>query len=805
MDAPTPARRVARFGVFETDLDRRELSKNGVRVRLQEQPFQILQLLLEKQGEVVTREELQEKLWPGDTFVEFDAGLNTAMKKLRTALGDAADNPLFIETVPRRGYRFVAPVTFVPPAAFAPAPTSLASSATSSTQVSLEALSNAGRQESAKTTPSHRRELAWAGVGALVLFVVFGALSLHNSFQSRRTNITPQDTVVLADFVNTTGEPVFGDALKQALSVELGQSPFLNVVSDVQVSETLRRMGRSPSDALTRDLAREVCQRTGSKAFLTGSIVSLGSHYVVGLEALGCRTGDTLAKAQSEAPDKEGVLKAVSKTASHVRTKLGESLSSLQKFDFPADATTNSLDALKAYSLAAKATAHLGTADAIPYFQHAIQLDPNFALAYESLGNTYYNLGEEVRAEENYTKAYKLRDRLSEREKYAVDANYYAEVLGDLEKERESCELWIQNYPRDPSARVLLGTAYATLGQLEKANAEFQQVLQLSPESAVNYGNSAVALAALNRFDEAKATLATAKAQGLDGLILREGSYTLAFLENDTNEMERQVAWAVGKPGTEDQLLSQHSDTQAYYGRFRKARELSQRAVESAVRADSNETAAFWQINAALREAESGNLALAKKDVEAALKLAPTRDVKVLASMLLVQTGDAASVKALLTELQKANPSHTILKFYWFPTLQAMLKIREGDPQRAISLLETAKPYELGEASYVFNLCPAYVRGQAYLAAHDGRGAAEEFEKLLNHRGIVQNDILGALSRLQLARAKAMMGDRDGARKEYETFLSLWKDADPDIPVFVAAKKEYEKLKAGGLESPHPQ
>ena len=799
MDIPVPDRRIARFGMFEADLDRRELTKNGIRVRLQEQPFQILQLLLEKPGEIVTREELQEKLWPGDTFVEFDAGLNTAIKKLRTALGDAADNPLFVETVPRRGYRFVASVRF-PEALIPPTTPSLAAEIPGQPTT----MSTASGSQTAAGTRMRKRELAWAGAGALVLFVVFGALGLRNSFQPRGTKILHQDTVVLADFVNTTGEPVFGDALKQALSVELGQSPFLNVVSDQKISDTMLSMQRSPNDPLTRELARDVCQRVGSKAIVAGSITSLGSHYVIGLDALGCKDGTTLAVEQAEAPDKESVLKALNKVSSHLRGTLGEALPSVQKFDTPVEATTSSLEALKAYSMGARTMSRQGEVEAIPFFQHAIEMDPNFALAYSSLGALYDNQGETERAEQNFIKAYSLRSRASEREKYHIIANYYSEVTGDTKKERETCDMWVKDYPQDSTAHGWLANVYSILGDREKASTEFKEALRLNPDAAINYGNAAVALTGLDRLDEARAILDTALARGLDGSILHESLYSIAFLRHDDKEMERQVVWATGKPGVEDQILSQHSDTEAYYGHLRKARTLSAQAVASAQRADARETAALWAINAGLREMETGNMALVKPAIRQALSLAPTRDVKALVALMLIRTGDTAQARKLIAELEKTNPENTMMNFQWLPTLKASLEIQAGHPQAAIPLLQTVAPYELGAAVYITNMYPVYTRGLAYLAMHDGKNAAVEFQKMLDHPGIVQNDTPGALSRLQLARAKAMAGDSDGARKDYEAFLLLWKDADPDIPIFLAAQAEYKKLKAISPEPQHP-
>ena len=790
MDLAAPGKRIARFGLYEADLERRVLTKSGFRVKLQDQPFQVLGLLLEHPGASGYRQEIQQKLWPGDTFVEFDDGLNNAIKKLRVALSDSADNPRFIETVPRRGYRFLSEVTFKDSAI--PAPIALKSTAQSPTSFGQEIPARQIRMVTRKTSP--RRRWLWATLGASIFLVTAALYILNVRLKRSPAELTAKDTIVLADFMNTTGDPVFDDTLKQALAVDLAQSPFLDVASDSRVSETLRLMGRSGGERIGPEVAREVCERMGSKAILAGSISRLGSLYIVGIEAVGCANGDTFAHDQAEAATKEGVLKAVSKVASHMRSKLGESLASLEKFDFPLDTTTNSLEALKAFSLGRRTTFETGEAEAIPFYQHAIQLDPDFALAYTSLGIAYDNLGEVNKASKNLTKAYGLRDRVSERERYRITAMYHSDVTGDLEKEKETCELWKETYPRDMAARGMLGTVYAALGQFEKSNEQFQEAMRLSPESAISYGDSAMTDIALDRFQAAEAALSMAQAKGLDGLIIHENLYSIAFLRGDFGEMKRQVAWAEGRPGSEDQLLALDSDTEAYFGRLGNARKLTRRAVESAVRDDARETAAIWEIDGALREMEVGNLSLARQGVRSALSLAPSRDVKILAALVLVKTGDTAGAKALIRELEDNNPANTILKSYWLPTLKASLEVRSGNPQVAISLLQIAAPYELGQASYLFNMYPAYLRGEAYMMAQNGAAAAVEFEKLLSHPGIEQNEILGALSRLQLARAKVLMNDNDGAQKQYKDFLSLWKDADPGIPILKAARLEYAKL-----------
>jgi serine/threonine protein kinase/tetratricopeptide (TPR) repeat protein len=628
----------------------------------------------------------------------------------------------------------------------------------------------------------------------LVVAVLFvGSLYLRSR---PAAPLTEKDTIVLTDFTNTTGEPVFDEALKQALAVNLGQSPFLNVLSDRKVSETLRLMGRSSSEHVTAEIARELCLRTGSKAILAGSISNLGSHYVIGLEAVSCGSGDTLAKEQADAPTKESVLQALDKVASSLRAKLGESLASVQKFDVPVEATTPSLEALKTFSLGIRAMREKGDPEAAPFFKRAIELDPNFALAYVSLGISYSNLGEATLAAENIKKAYELRDHVSEREKLRISHAYFGNATGELEKANQVLQLWAQSYPRDATARGNLGNAYMSLGQWDKALVECNETMRLDPDVITTYGNLGLIYLALDRLDDAKATMDQARARKLDGEWLHEVAYELAFLRNDPVEMERHISWSIGRPGDEDLILSVHSDTEAYYGRLSKARDYSRRAVESARGAESNEAGALWRANAALREAEFGNAPAAQQAIAAALALAPGRDVKVLTALAWARAGDNARAKAAAEQLEKDYAQDTMVKFYWLPTIYAAITNNSGHAEESISLLEGARPYELGlpPQLQVGTLYPIFVRGQAYLVAHSGSAAAVEFRKILDHRGIVLNFPLGALARLGLARAYSMQGDTSNARTAYQDFLALWKDADPDIPILKEAKTEFAKL-----------
>src|ERR1700730_4094090 len=480
-------------------------------------------------------------------------------------------------------------------------------------------------------------------------------------FRSRpATSLTGKDTVVLADFTNTTGDPVFDDTLKQALTVQLEQSPFLNILPQQTVDDTLKLMGRSPGQHLTREIARELCQRTGSKAMLAGSIASLGSQYVIGVNAVNCQTSSTLAQEQVTADSKEHVLKALGETTSELRKKLGESLSTIQKFDTPLDqATTSSLEALKAYTLSRKTMNEKREVAAIPVVKHAIELGPNFAIAYAALGVMYSNIGEAGLASEYSQKAYDLRDRVSEREKFRITGNYYGNVTGEWGKALQTNELWAQDYPRDLIAHGNVGLFYAAMGQYEKATAEELEARQLDPNSAVNLGNLMLAYAALNRFDEAKATYQEAIARKLDHEGLHVYRYGLAMVEGDAAEMERQVAWGVGKAGVEDIFLSTESDTEAFSGRLEKAREFSRRAVELARQNQQKGTAAGWQIDEALREAEVGNLDQSRKDAAAALALASDRYTQVLGALALARAGDSAQAQKIADNLAKEFPVDT--------------------------------------------------------------------------------------------------------------------------------------------------
>jgi tetratricopeptide (TPR) repeat protein len=631
---------------------------------------------------------------------------------------------------------------------------------------------------------------------AVLLLVVLIAVWLFFHWRGAGA-LTDKDTIVLSDFDNRTGDPVFDDTLKQGLSVQLGQSPFLALVSERRVNETLKLMGRSAGERLTPEVATEVCQRTGSKAMLTGSIAELGSQYVIGLKAVNCNTGDVLAEAQEQAASKEAVLKALDAAAVSMRSKLGESLSSVEKYATPLEeATTPSLEALKVYSVGLKTWYANGDTAALPFFKRAVELDPNFAMAYAWMGALYHDLNEIAGAAENGREAYGLREKVSERERFFIDSIYYDFVTEDLEKGAQTCELWQQTYPRDDMPYLQMGFASATLGNYEKALEEWRVAQRLDPDNGLIYYLFSLAYMSRNQLDEAEAVFKQAEERKLDNEQLLQSRYWLAFLKGDTAQMAKLVSGAMGKPGAEDLLMAAQADTYGWYGKLKNAHELTGRAMDSAQRNDAKETAAGYQAEAALRDVESGDREQARAEANAALKLGPNRDVRAIAALALARAGDSAAAEKLAAELDKAFPQDTLVQRYWLPTIRASVALERKDPNRAIELLEVADAIELGEptADLTVFLCPVYVRGEADLMLHDGNRAAAEFQKFIDHRGVVMNFPWGALARLGLARAYAMQGDTAKAKSAYQDFLTLWKEADPDVPVLKQAKAEYAKL-----------
>jgi eukaryotic-like serine/threonine-protein kinase len=634
-----------------------------------------------------------------------------------------------------------------------------------------------------------RRKLLYA------IALVFGFLVASAYLYLRRPpKFTEKDTLVISDFINSSDDPVFDGTLRQGLAVQLEQSPFLNIVSDEKVAQTLRFMSQPPDVRLSPQIARELCQRTESTAVLDGSIAQIGTQYNLIVKAVNCATGESLASAEARATDKNHVLDALGKVASQIRSKLGESLSTIQKFDTPVEqATTPSLEALQAYTLAERTTQEKGDdAAAIPLYQRAIRLDPNFAMAYADLGSSYSNLLELGLAAENTRRAYELRSRVSEREELSIESRYHNNVTGDLEKARQAYELWAKTYPRDGVPVGNLSSVYAQLGQYDKALAEAREAVRLDPKSAFPYASVVLSYLYLNRLDEARLTAEEAQSKDLDSPPLHVFLYQVAFLQNDAQGMAKQVTWSTGKPLVEAIVLSQESETAAYFGHLTRARELSRRAVASAERAGDKEAAADIEGLAALHEALLGSATEARQRAASALRRSTGRDAQCEAALCLAMEGDAPRAQVLVDDLAQRFPEDTVVQFNCLPTIRAQLALNRIDSPTAVRVLGFAVPYELG--SFPLSLYPVYLRGTAYLAGHHGAEAAAEFQKILEYRAIVGNESIGALAHAQLGRAYALSNDTVKAKAAYERLFTLWKDADSDIPILKEAKMEYAKL-----------
>jgi eukaryotic-like serine/threonine-protein kinase len=617
-------------------------------------------------------------------------------------------------------------------------------------------------------------------------------------FRSRSANhLTDKDTLVLADFANTTGDSVFDGTLKQALAIQLEQSTFLNVLAERKVNATLKLMNRAPNERMTQEVAREICIRTNSKGLLTGSIASIGSQYLIGLKAVNCQTGDTLASAEATAENRDKVLNALGDVGNQLREKLGESLTSLEKYNKPLEqATTSSLEALKAFSDGRRVQNERSDAEALPYHKRALELDPNFARAHAALGVCYSNLNQSGLAAESLKKAYELRERVSERERFYIEATYYGFVTGEVDKANQSYTQLVQAYPDDFAAHTNLGNNLNLVGEYEKATTETRLSLQIAP-GGVAYSNLMASYLALNRPDEAKAVFQEAQSRKLDIPYVHLARYYLAFLQGDASAIQEQTTWAMGKAGVEDWMLSMQGDTEAYYGRLAKARDYSQRAVDSAKRNNAKETAALWRANEALREAEFGNAARARQGATDALALSAGRDVALLSALALARAGDVGQSEKLVEKLNREYPLDTMVQGYWLPTVRAALQLDRGNSQRAIELLQRTSSSESAEPlpfQYFGAMYPAYVRGEAYQKGGRGLQAAPEFQKFLDRRGVTINFPLGALAHLGLARAYALADDKTKSRAAYQDFFGIWKDADPDIPILKEAKAEYAKL-----------
>jgi eukaryotic-like serine/threonine-protein kinase len=778
------------FGPYRIDPDHRQLTRETKPVPLQPKAFDILLVLVQNSERVVPKDDLMKAVWPG-TFVE-DSNLAQNISVLRKTLGDTVGENRYVVTVPGRGYRFAEKVQVLDEGGIVTEEEDklIVESHIRSRLVVEE------QRVPVKALAAKPRSLRWLVLGSLLCALVATAGYLYTH---RAPKLTETDTIVLADFDNKTGDAVFDDALRQGLSAQLAQSPYLNLISDSRTAQTLALMVRPKNTALTPALAREVCQRTASAAVLDGSIAQIGVPYLLTLRASACATGGLLASTEAQASDKNHILDALGKIASEMRGKLGESLASVQKYDVqPSDVTTPSLDALRAYSLAVRALQSNKPSESVTLFREAISFDPNFAEAYSGLAINYFNLGEASQAEENGRKAYELRGHVSEREKLSLEMYYAAFVTHNFEEARRAAQAAIQIYPRAGGVMASLDVFDTYLGEYDDSLAMSERVMALAPGSTQVYTNLMIDCLHENRLDEAEAVAREASNHHLDSAFLHETLYQIKFLRHDTAGMqhETEATLASARDGLDDLMFYYESDTEAYGGEFAKARELTARAVDYAVRGGQKETAAEYEAESAVREALAGDSSVARQQTDRALALSKGRDATAIAGIALALAGDTAGATRIADDLEKRFPEDTVLHYNSLPVMRASIALRSGDSAKAIAALSVSTPHELGQAAQqaTFVLYPVYVRGLAYLAAKQGVAAAGEFQKVVDHWGLVQNEPIGALAHLGLGRAYVLSADTSKARAAYQEFFALWKDADPDIPILKQARAEYAKL-----------
>jgi DNA-binding winged helix-turn-helix (wHTH) protein/tetratricopeptide (TPR) repeat protein len=787
-----------RFGLYEVFPDAGELWKHGHRIKLQEQPFRLLVALLERPGEIVSREAIRERLWPENTFVEFDQSLGTAVTKLRQALNDEADNPRFIETIPKRGYRFIAPVTRVAaPEAATPVATQAAApqdSPQNPTQSQSEAASPKDTATHAPPAAAKRRWL-WAAL-TVVLAAAALAAFLYRHNHAATAALQPNDSLILAAIENSTGDTIFDDTLSQAIRVKLAESPYFNVVSERAVRAALTKSGGTAaaqaSAKISTEDARAECAALNAKAVVSGNVIARPGGYALTLIAAPCGPGRSLATEQVSAASREEVLSALGTATDNLRRKLGEPKDSIQRFGTPvADATTSSLAALQAFSNGEiKRNRGLDT-ESIQDYKLATDLDPNFALAYARLGVLYCNSDEQTQCGANYQKAFDLREHTTERERLIITAHYYSAVPGDLEKTVEVYLLWRQLYPNDVVPPNNLSDFYEQLGQPDKSLQFARDAVKLNPNNVFPYTNVVQAAQRLGKFDEAKKTYAEAASRNLDYIGFHMALFQIAFAEHDEAEMQRQADWAKGNP-REGELLDLIAWSHAARGQMKIARTYFRQAEEVSGKNGLTEFAADIMEDDAQFEVDFGFVPEGRAQTEAALKLAPDEiNVIAFAAMIFARAGDLERAESYLASANRLGPHYTIYQKIVLPTARASIDLHRSDPNAALAELAVVLPFDLGR---VTEMCPIYYRAETLIAAHRFQDAAAEYQRLIDHASIRTVSPYIPLSHLGIARARRADGDKAGAAAEYKTFFELWKDADPDIPILREARAEFAHL-----------
>jgi eukaryotic-like serine/threonine-protein kinase len=791
------------FGSFRLDGSQHLLFRDGQLVSLAPKAAEVLLVLVESHGQLVEKDALMKAVWP-DSFVE-EANLAVHISQLRKILNDGSGSQ-YIETIPRRGYRFVGAVSAVGPAASMdnspPATSAIPSpSPEPSAQISpASTLDSSSRASSLPFTLEHALLLGGAILlvaVAVLLGVKHGGQRTHASEVAAISHLptapVERNSIVLADIANNTGDPIFDTTLRQAMSIELEQSPVLDLVPEAQLQDSLRNMGKPANTQLTPEISLDLCQRTGSTAVLDGWIAKLGTQYTLGVRAISCRSGDHIADLQTTAASREQVLQALGDATRQLCAKLGESLSMLQKFDTPIEeATTPSLEALQAYSIGRATMVQRGEdASSVPFFERAIRLDPDFAMAYAALGNAYSNLGEPGLADANVTRAYELREHVSQREKFYIESHYYQFVTGNLDKAAHAYEVWAETYPGDLAPRTNLAVIYSNLGNFQQSTERAKEALSIAPGDTQNYANLVNAYISLDQPNQAKAVAEEAFKRNLDSPFLRLYLFDVAFLQNDAAGMQQQVAWSAGEPGVEGDFLDHEGSDAAYLGQLAKARTFADRAAAAALQTRAKETAAGYELNAAQWEALYGNLPQAKQRVDKALALAGDRDTQYNAAVALALAGETQRAGELADGLNRRFPEDTFVQSCYLPSIRGAIDLRRHDSAHALRELAAATPYELGVAGGLF---PVYIRGLVDLQAGDGNHAAIEFQKIIDHPGVVLDAPIGVLAPLQLGRAYALSGQNAMAKTGYADFLQKWQNADADIPIFIEARNESRKL-----------
>jgi DNA-binding winged helix-turn-helix (wHTH) protein len=813
-----------RFGEFELNSRKYELRRSGRPVKLERIPMELLVLLVESQGTLVTRETIIERLWGKDVYLETERGINTAINKIRSVLRDDPRQPQYLQTVIGKGYRFVAEVVEVEerklgtqsaPLTVAPTDGLYQAQPTDITETATPPASSEKTEPSLVPGRATRFRLqgwfdviidSWKlriAVGSVILVGV-AAVFLYRGFH-QVSAIGPGNAVVLAEFTNTTGDTVYDGSLIRALASALKQSPYISLLTPQKVAATLKLMERPSAERLTKDIAKEVCVRSGSKVYIAGAISQSADKYPISLKAINCETNLVVASARAEAESRDQVLNKLGDAAVELRRRLGESLPSIEEHNHPIYqlVTTSSLEALQAAELGYHKSSVGDFQGAIAAFQKALTVDPNFAVGYVMIGSTYANFGQAGTGKLYLQRAYELRDRMTDDERLRFETFYYDVVTGETDKEMQAYAELAKLLPNDSWIPMNAGWLYEQLGQYDQALQRASEASQKQANSFIIQENLMAIYRSLGRYDEAIAVYDEAANQEILNTYAHLQRYLVAFIQNDKVTMQQQVDAMKDMPNGAELSLQALANTAAYEGRLREARILVARAAEAAISENQPERTAQWKAYQAVLEGAFGNSALARELTSQALSLNKESNTKEYAALALARSGDVAHAQQLADELNQDAPVSTFVQGYWLPTIRAAIAFSQKKPQQALDDLRAAEPYEQSWETFG-NLFPVYLRGLAYLALGHGKESAAEFQKFIDHRGIVANNPLGALAHLQLAHAYVVAGDKFAAKHKYEDFLALWKNADPDIPVLKEAKAEYAKLQRESQSTPGP-